>query len=124
MTPRDRDGSFTHTHDVMHLFPTGFKKVNCGMAWFLKKPCFLLPMYRARSQGSNPWQTNMKPRCAPSRCDEGLIRSYRSVSSVGPRWACRTRGRGQRGTLHPADQWGVGESRENPALCVRTTPDS
>src|SRR5205085_7736709 len=46
MTPRDRDGSFTHTHGVMHLFPTGVKKVNGGMAWFLRKPCFLLPMYQ------------------------------------------------------------------------------
>jgi len=46
MTPRDRDGSFTHTHGVMHLLPTGVKKVNCGMAWFLRKPCFLLPMYQ------------------------------------------------------------------------------
>ena len=33
----DRDGSFTHTYGVMHLFPTGVKKVNCGMAWFLRK---------------------------------------------------------------------------------------
>ena len=31
---------------VMHLFPTGVKKVNCGMAWFLRTPCFLLPMYQ------------------------------------------------------------------------------
>src|SRR5262249_37008030 len=28
-TPRDRDGSFTHPHGVMHLFPTGVKKVHC-----------------------------------------------------------------------------------------------
>src|SRR5262245_16529750 len=40
MTPRARDGSFTHTHGVMPLFPTGVKKVHCGMAWFLRKPCF------------------------------------------------------------------------------------
>jgi hypothetical protein len=46
MTPRARDGAFTHTQGVMHLFPTGVKKVNCGMAWFLKKPCFLFPMYQ------------------------------------------------------------------------------
>jgi hypothetical protein len=37
---------FTHTHGVMPLFPTGVKKVNGGMAWFLRKPCFLLPMYQ------------------------------------------------------------------------------
>jgi len=36
---------------VMHLFPTGVKKVNGGMAWFLRKPCFLLPMY----QRCKPW---------------------------------------------------------------------
>src|SRR5215813_1077795 len=46
MTPRDRDGSFTHTHGVMHRLPTGVKKVHCGMAWFLKKLCFLFPMYQ------------------------------------------------------------------------------
>ena len=46
MTPRDRDGAFTLTHGVMHLFPTGVKKVKCGMAWFLRKPCFLFPMYQ------------------------------------------------------------------------------
>src|SRR5215510_8183244 len=40
MTPRDRDGAFTHTHGVMPLLPTGVKKVHCGMAWFLRKPCF------------------------------------------------------------------------------------
>src|SRR5262247_256335 len=45
-TSRARDGSFTHTHGVMHLLPTGVKKVNCGMAWFLRKPCFLLPIYQ------------------------------------------------------------------------------
>src|SRR6516164_11332770 len=44
MTPRDRDGSFTHTHGVMHLFPTGVKKVHGGMAWCLRKPWFLLPI--------------------------------------------------------------------------------
>src|SRR5215475_10865728 len=32
MTPRNRDGSFTHTHGVMHLFPMGVKKVNCGVS--------------------------------------------------------------------------------------------
>src|SRR5215470_17236169 len=51
MTPRDRDGSFTHTHGVMHLFPTGVKKVHCGMAWFLRKPCCLLPMYQSCKRG-------------------------------------------------------------------------
>ena len=40
MTPRDRDGSFTHPPGVMHLFPTGVKKVHGGMAWFLKNPAF------------------------------------------------------------------------------------
>src|SRR5262245_12030366 len=46
MTSRARDGSFTHTHGVMHLFPTGVKKVHGGMAWSLRKPCLLLPMYQ------------------------------------------------------------------------------
>src|SRR5262247_82356 len=46
MTPRDRDGSLTHTHGVMHLFPTSVKKVHGGMARFLRKPCFLFPMYQ------------------------------------------------------------------------------
>src|SRR5262249_55530206 len=46
MTPRDRDRSFTHTHGVMHLLPTGVKKVHCGMAWFLRTPCLLFPMYQ------------------------------------------------------------------------------
>src|SRR5215470_14547143 len=40
MTPRDRDGSFTHTHGVMHLFPTGVKKVNCGVAGGLTNSYF------------------------------------------------------------------------------------
>jgi len=44
MTPRDGDGSFTHTHGVMHLLPTGVKKVHGGMAWFLRKPWFILPI--------------------------------------------------------------------------------
>src|SRR5262245_6353758 len=34
MTPRDRDGSFTHTHGVMHLFPTGVKKVQTGIQMY------------------------------------------------------------------------------------------
>src|SRR5215471_2281767 len=46
MTPRDGDGSFTHMHGVMHLLPTGVKKVHCGMAWILRTPCFLFPMYQ------------------------------------------------------------------------------
>ncbi len=40
MTPRDRDGSFTHTHGVMHLLPTGVKKVNCGRRGSSENPAF------------------------------------------------------------------------------------
>src|SRR5262252_4492514 len=41
MTPRDRDGSFTHTHGVMHLFPTGVKHVHCRVVWSLKNRTLL-----------------------------------------------------------------------------------
>ena len=34
MTPRDRDGAFTHTHGVMHLFPTGVKNVQTGIQMY------------------------------------------------------------------------------------------
>ena len=43
MIPRDRDGSFTHTHGVMPLLPTGVKKVKCGIGVVPQKTLLSFP---------------------------------------------------------------------------------
>src|SRR5262249_29710332 len=69
MTPRDRDGSFTHTHGVMPLFPTGVKKVNCGRRGSSENPAFF---YRCTKDSNvDPAEVSKNGRfCTPfpSRC--------------------------------------------------------
>src|SRR5215831_21241791 len=58
-TPRDRDGSFTHTHGVMHLFPTGVKKVQTGIQMYAAgfvshlTDGYCMP---AKAEASGSWQ--------------------------------------------------------------------